>query len=363
MGGHPLDKPVVGMAATPTGHGYWLVASDGGIFSFGNAAFHGSMGGHPLNQPIVGMAADPATGGYWMVASDGGIFAFDAPFYGSSGGSGAAGTARVTSFVQEDDGQAYLWCAADSICEAASAASPVIGHPYLPPENPPANVAPAPTFQYSQSGSTPGPCWADVGGAITPAFTRQACVTHEVAAPDHARALEGLSGMRLPGNYLSLTPAEQLLVLTDLERVSRGEQPVLGLSSGLDADAQQGADANTDPGFSALATIHTWQWAGSNWGASRSALDVDYYWMYLDGWGGTNTSNLECTSPQASGCWAHRDNILKNASVLVMGAGEVPNNWNGYASYAELIVSLRSSADAPPLYYTWADAVAAGATP
>jgi hypothetical protein len=30
------------MAATPTGNGYWLVASDGGIFSFGDAHFHGS---------------------------------------------------------------------------------------------------------------------------------------------------------------------------------------------------------------------------------------------------------------------------------------------------------------------------------
>ena len=86
MGGTPLNKPVVGMAATPDGKGYWLVASDGGIFSFGDAQFHGSMGGTPLNKPVVGMASDPATGGYWLVASDGGIFSFDAPFYGSMGG-------------------------------------------------------------------------------------------------------------------------------------------------------------------------------------------------------------------------------------------------------------------------------------
>ena len=39
-----LNAPVVGMAATPNGEGYWLVASDGGIFSFGNAGYHGSMG-------------------------------------------------------------------------------------------------------------------------------------------------------------------------------------------------------------------------------------------------------------------------------------------------------------------------------
>ena len=73
------------MATTPGGGGYWLVASDGGIFAFGDAKFSGSMGGHPLNKPIVGMAADTATGGYWEVGSDGGIFSFNAPFYGSTG--------------------------------------------------------------------------------------------------------------------------------------------------------------------------------------------------------------------------------------------------------------------------------------
>ena len=54
-----LNKPVVGMAATPDRGGYWLVASDGGIFSFGDADFYGSTGGTPLNKPVVGMAATP----------------------------------------------------------------------------------------------------------------------------------------------------------------------------------------------------------------------------------------------------------------------------------------------------------------
>ncbi|MGH9102561.1 MAG: SpoIID/LytB domain-containing protein, partial [Acidimicrobiales bacterium] len=79
-----LNRPLVGMAATPDGGGVWLDASDGGIFAFGDARFHGSMGGHPLNQPMVGMAPTADGGGYWTVASDGGIFAFgDARFYGS----------------------------------------------------------------------------------------------------------------------------------------------------------------------------------------------------------------------------------------------------------------------------------------
>jgi hypothetical protein len=59
MGGQTLNKPVVGMAATPDGGGYWEVASDGGIFSFGDATFSGSMGGQTLNKPVVGMAVTP----------------------------------------------------------------------------------------------------------------------------------------------------------------------------------------------------------------------------------------------------------------------------------------------------------------
>ncbi len=81
-----LNQPITGMAPTPTGAGYWLVASDGGIFSFGDAKFYGSTGAVKLNKPITGMAPTPTGAGYWLVASDGGIFSFgDAKFYGSTG--------------------------------------------------------------------------------------------------------------------------------------------------------------------------------------------------------------------------------------------------------------------------------------
>jgi len=86
MGGQTLRAPIVGMAAAPDGHGYWLVGSDGGVFTFGDAAFYGSTGALDLNAPIVGMAATPGGHGYWLVASDGGVFSFgDAAFYGSTG--------------------------------------------------------------------------------------------------------------------------------------------------------------------------------------------------------------------------------------------------------------------------------------
>ncbi len=87
LGSIVLNQPIVGMASTPSGQGYWLVASDGGIFAFGDAGFEGSLGSIVLNEPIVGMSATPSGEGYWLVASDGGIFAFgDAEFYGSMGG-------------------------------------------------------------------------------------------------------------------------------------------------------------------------------------------------------------------------------------------------------------------------------------
>ncbi len=64
-----------------------MVAADGGVFTFGDAPFLGSMGGHVLNDPVVGMAPSPHDGGYLLVATDGGIFGFGrTSFFGSLGG-------------------------------------------------------------------------------------------------------------------------------------------------------------------------------------------------------------------------------------------------------------------------------------
>jgi hypothetical protein len=101
------------MASTPDGGGYWLVASDGGIFAYGDAQFFGSTGAIHLNKPIVGMEAAPAGNGYWLVASDGGIFAFGpgAPFYGSAGS--LALVEPITSMAAVPDGSGYWFSAAD----------------------------------------------------------------------------------------------------------------------------------------------------------------------------------------------------------------------------------------------------------
>jgi hypothetical protein len=100
----------VGMAAT--GNGYWEVASDGGVFTFGGASFHGSTGGRLLNAPIVGMAATSDGGGYWLVGADGGVFAFgDAGFYGSAGNLRL--TKPVVGMAATADGKGYWLVASD----------------------------------------------------------------------------------------------------------------------------------------------------------------------------------------------------------------------------------------------------------
>ena len=111
-GGMALNKPIVGMAASPDRSGYWLVASDGGVFSFGDASFHGSTGGMALNKPVVGMASTPDGGGYWLVASDGGVFSFgDASFHGSTGG--MALNKQIVGIAASPDGGGYWLVASD----------------------------------------------------------------------------------------------------------------------------------------------------------------------------------------------------------------------------------------------------------
>jgi hypothetical protein len=154
-----LNAPVIAMAATADGGGYWLASSDGGVFTYGDAAFHGSLVGDPgvagggqipvtafavmpggggywlvgqfgavypmgdaathgglantaLNAPIVGMAATPDGGGYWLVASDGGVFAFgDAQYFGSEGA--APLNAPIVGMAATPDGGGYWLVASD----------------------------------------------------------------------------------------------------------------------------------------------------------------------------------------------------------------------------------------------------------
>ncbi|HEV2369944.1 MAG TPA: matrixin family metalloprotease, partial [Acidimicrobiales bacterium] len=60
------------MSATPDGNGYRFVASDGGVFDFGDATFQGSA---PAAGGVVGMAT-AGSNGYWLAGSGGTVESF-----------------------------------------------------------------------------------------------------------------------------------------------------------------------------------------------------------------------------------------------------------------------------------------------
>ena len=167
MGGRTLNSPIVGITATPSGHGYWLAAADGGVFSFGDATFYGSMGAHPLNSPIVAAAATPSGRGYWLAAADGGVFSFGvAAFHGSLAGTGT-GT-HVTSITASDTGSGYWLTDAQGGIHAFGDARPVASPPAAPAATPvvAAAATPSGTGYWELTGTPPAPPGPVVGASL-----------------------------------------------------------------------------------------------------------------------------------------------------------------------------------------------------
>jgi hypothetical protein len=158
----------------------------------------------------------------------------------------------------------------------------------------------------------------------------QPCQEAVLEAIDQARAAEGIGPLELPSDYNTITIAEQLLVLADLERTDRGLPGFIGLSTKLDTSAQSAAAADSDPNGP---SGKTW---GSNWaGGEASALLADYDWMYDDGPG---SPNMDCTNAVANGCWDHRRNVLGNYGPRpAMGAAVT--TVKGVTSMTELFTS------------------------
>ena len=102
-----------------------MVSADGGVFSFGDAGYFGSLSGHRLSSPVVAVAATPSGQGYWMAAADGGVFTFgDAPYRGAAGGSPIAGSVR--SIVAAPDGTGYWLTARSGAVISFGGAYPVV---------------------------------------------------------------------------------------------------------------------------------------------------------------------------------------------------------------------------------------------
>jgi hypothetical protein len=77
---------MTGMAATPDGQGYWLVGSDGGVFTYGDAAYDGSVPGQGISAqaPVVGITTTPTGSGYWLAGANGAVYTYgDATFLGA----------------------------------------------------------------------------------------------------------------------------------------------------------------------------------------------------------------------------------------------------------------------------------------
>ena len=292
------NYPMVAMAPTPDGAGYWMVASDGGIFSFGDAGFYGSLGGVRLNKPIVGMASTPDGHGYWLVASDGGIFSFgDAGFHGSAVDFDAAGAARSVGIMAVGSG---YWIP-DNMGQVDSLGAPTAPSPATPIVNTvaPAAVNPLPAWEnpavsVDASSAQKQACWVTNPDVA-------ACNAAALADINRARAAEGLGPLALPGNFYSLSTSGQLLAVANAERTSRG-LPAMGENPVLDTLAAAGALAGVDP---TGPSGYTW---GSNiaWG-DPTPLAADFGWMYDDG---PNSPNIDCPTAGSAGCWGHRKNIL-----------------------------------------------------
>jgi hypothetical protein len=193
--------------------------------------------------------------------------------------------------------------------------------------------------------------------ACSTAPTGKACVNAGVYYLDKARAKLGLPAYKLPADFPSLYPAQQMFILTNLDRIQYGLPPITGLTAQLNNDAlTTGVKTATDPSPS-VSNLSGWT---GNWAAGYKNAPMAYEaWMYDDGIG---SFNIECTASDHSGCWGHRHDILwtfDSGTVLAMGAatGTGPQGGRGYA----MLLVAGWSAYHPTYTYTWSQAVADGA--
>jgi hypothetical protein len=186
--------------------------------------------------------------------------------------------------------------------------------------------------------------------------TSPTCENAVVAALDAARTTLGLGPYTLPADFDSLPAANQLFVLSNLDRVAYGLPVISGLSPALSNAAAAGVSSDADPNPSAIVPPDA-GWS-SNWAGGFANAPLAYYeWMYDDGLG---SPNLDCRSATDSGCWGHRQDVLAfaAAAALVMGAAAGVDT-HGQPGYALTIVATwQASTSWTTLNYTWSQALA-----
>jgi hypothetical protein len=101
-----LAAPIVAMAATPDGAGYWLVGADGGVLTYGDARYFGGTGARRPDAPIVAIASTPDGRGYWLVGGNGSVYTYgDAAFYGPA--RPMTWPEPIVGFARTPDGRGY----------------------------------------------------------------------------------------------------------------------------------------------------------------------------------------------------------------------------------------------------------------
>jgi hypothetical protein len=148
----------------------------------------------------------------------------------------------------------------------------------------------------------------------------------------------GLAPYALPSDFVSLSASQQLLTLSNLDRVTYGLQQIAGLNSTLDDEAQTGIGNGGDPVGVNVGSAQWTSWA-SNWAAGYPNAAYTYYaWMYDDGVG---SPNGDCSASDTSGCWGHRLNTLHDFGPnvqIAMGVG------SSGTTYTELYESFAATA-------------------
>lgn len=210
----------------------------------------------------------------------------------------------------------------------------------------PVGADPPSNFPLSWS-TLPHACFSTPRGAT--------CVAAGVKYLNQARANLGQPPYALPGDFASLTPVQQVFILTNLDRIHYHLTPIPGLTGSLNRDAAAGVAAQNDPTPSSSG----WDAYTSNWAGGYPNIVLAYGgWMYDDGVG---SGNLDCTASHTSGCWGHRHDILwQFASVGALAMGAAAGSAGGSAGYAMLLEQERPGLH-PTYNYRWRQAVQAGA--
>jgi hypothetical protein len=178
---------------------------------------------------------------------------------------------------------------------------------------------------------------------------------------------EGLPPLRFNlAKFDRLSTADQLFVLTNLERVSRGEVPIYGLTAQLNYVAGVGALLRRDP-LEPVGWRGPFQsvWSGAQSSRGQAAFLADFGWMYEDGPPPYYLFvNLDCARRGEAGCWGHRDALLETTPdvsiplpiTLVAGASGGPGTSLG-ASSETMAFGWVVGVPRSGLTFTWAQAV------